>query len=141
MSNLYRMTDGASAEEPAQWFDGAELPATLPARSGVRWPNDADVQTLAPHLARVDCIALQFPAFADGRAYSQARLLRRLGFTGRLRASGKAVVLDQALELRAAGFDEAELREDQSADRWREWLATQPVAGVFSSARGAFIRR
>lgn len=139
MSALFYFT-AAPGNEPAQWLDG-ELPATLPAHSGVHWPNNVDVQALVPHFGQIDCINLQFPAFADGRAYSQARLLRRLGFTGRLRASGKAVVLDQALELRAAGFDAAELREDQSADRWREWLATQPVEGVFSAERGGFLRR
>lgn len=127
--------------EPAQWFDSAELAETLPAHSGVRWANDADVQALVPHFTQLDCVALQFPAFADGRAYSQARILRRLGYKGRLRASGKAVVLDQALEIRAAGFDEAELREDQSAEQWTTWLATQPADGVFSAARGSFLRR
>lgn len=139
MSALFYFT-AAPSNEPAQWLDG-ELPDTLPAHSGVHWPNDVDVQALIPNFGQIACIALQFPAFADGRAYSQARLLRRLGYRGRLRASGKAVVLDQALEIRAAGFDEAELREDQSAERWRGWLATQPVEGVFSAARGSFLRR
>ena len=139
MSALYIMT--TTPIEPAQWFDGGELPDPVPAHSGVRWANDADVKALVPHFAQIDCIALQFPAFADGRAYSQARQLRRLGYNGRLRASGKAVVLDQALEIRAAGFDEAELREDQSAARWQQWLARQPAEGVFSAARGGFLRR
>jgi|TARA_R110001599_G_scaffold26612_16_gene93896 uncharacterized protein (DUF934 family) len=139
MSALYIMT--TTPIEPAQWFDGGELPDPVPAHSGVRWANDADVKALVPHFAQIDCIALQFPAFADGRAYSQARQLRRLGYTGRLRASGKAVVLDQALEIRAASFDEAELREDQSAEQWKQWLATQPADGLFSAARGRFLHR
>ena len=139
MSALYIMT--TTPIEPAQWFDGGELPEPVPAHSGVRWANDADVKALVPHFAQIDCIALQFPAFSDGRASSQARQLLRLGYNGRLRASGKAVVLDQALEIRAAGFDEAELREDQSADRWQQWLARQPAEGVFSAARGGFLRR
>ncbi len=139
MSALFYFT-ATPGNEPAQWLD-SELPGTLPAHSGVHWPNNVDVQALVPHFEQIACIALQFPTFADGRAYSQARLLRRLGYRGRLRASGKAVVLDQALEIRAAGFDEAELREDQTAQRWKEWLATQPVEGVFSAARGGFLRR
>lgn len=139
MSARFQFT-ATPTNEPAQWFEG-ELPAALPAHSGVHWPNNVDVQALVPHFEQIDCIALQFPAFADGRAYSQARLLRRLGYRGRLRASGKAVVLDQALEIRAAGFDDAELREDQSAEQWTKWLATQPADGVFSAARGGFLRR
>ena len=46
MSSLYVMA--GQTVEPAQWFDGSELPDTLPAHSGVRWANDADVQALAP---------------------------------------------------------------------------------------------
>ena len=50
-------------------------------------------------------IILDFPKFTDGRAYTQARLLReRLGYTGELRASG-AVFIDQLPFLLRCGFD------------------------------------
>lgn len=73
--------------------------------------NDADVRTLA--LDGVQRIDLHFPKFTDGRAYSQAFLLRRrLGFTGELRATGD-VLIDQLVQLQRTGFDAAVLRADQ----------------------------
>ena len=58
-------------------------------------PNTEDVLKLGDRLDGVRLIILDFPKFTDGRAYTQARLLReRLGYTGELRASG-AVLIDQ----------------------------------------------
>ena len=72
---------------------------------GVIWPNDRNVAELAPYLDRLALIALVFPTFKDGRAYSQARLLReRYGFRGELRATGQ-VLRDQFVFLLRAGFD------------------------------------
>lgn len=74
--------------------------------------NDVDPRTLA--LNGVDRIDLQFPKFTDGRAFSQAFLLRRrLGFTGELRATGD-VLIDQLVLMKRTGFDSAVLREDQN---------------------------
>jgi uncharacterized protein (DUF934 family) len=73
--------------------------------------NSADV--LALPLDGVQCVALHFPKFTDGRAFSQAVLLRRRrGFQGALRATGD-VLLDQLVQLQRCGFTEAELRDDQ----------------------------
>jgi uncharacterized protein (DUF934 family) len=73
--------------------------------------NDVDPSTLAlDGVARID---LQFPKFTDGRAYSQAFLLRRrLGFQGELRATGD-VLIDQLVQMQRSGFDSAVLRADQ----------------------------
>jgi uncharacterized protein (DUF934 family) len=76
--------------------------------------NTIDPRTL--DLNGVDCIDLQFPKFTDGRAYSQAFLLRRrLGFTGELRATGD-VLIDQLVQMERTGFDTAVLRADQNID-------------------------
>ena len=57
------------------------------ARAGVLVPNDADIESLEPDLPRLTLVALQFPKWVDGRAYSQARLLRcRLRYRGEVRA-------------------------------------------------------
>ena len=67
-------------------------------------------------LAGVARIDLNFPKFTDGRAYSQAFLLRRrLGFTGELRATGD-VLIDQLVQMERTGFDVAVLRADQNID-------------------------
>jgi uncharacterized protein (DUF934 family) len=74
--------------------------------------NDADASAVA--LQGVDRIELQFPKFTDGRAFSQAYLLRRrLGFTGDIRATGD-VLVDQVLQMQRSGFSSAVLRADQS---------------------------
>ena len=73
--------------------------------------NAADV--LALSLEGVQRIDLHFPKFTDGRAFSQAVLLRRrLGFKGTIRATGD-VLIDQLVQMRRCGFSEAVLREDQ----------------------------
>ena len=73
--------------------------------------NDADPRTVA--LAGVDRVELNFPKFTDGRAFSQAFLLRRrLGFHGEIVALGD-VLIDQLLQMQRSGFDVAVLRADQ----------------------------
>jgi uncharacterized protein (DUF934 family) len=73
--------------------------------------NDVDPRTLS--LDGVTRIDLNFPAFTDGRAHSQAFLLsRRLGFRGEIRATGD-VLVDQLPLLARNGFTEAALRADQ----------------------------
>ncbi len=66
------------------------------------------------NLDGVERIDLNFPKFTDGRAFSQAFLLRRrLGFKGEIRATGN-VLIDQLLQMQRCGFDAALLREDQN---------------------------
>ena len=74
--------------------------------------NDVDPRALS--LEGVERIDLNFPKFTDGRAFSQAFLLRRrLGFTGEIRATGD-VLIDQLVQMQRSGFDAAVLREDQN---------------------------
>jgi uncharacterized protein (DUF934 family) len=71
------------------------------------------LETLKENLADFAVIALDFPVFTDGRAYSLARLLRaRLGYQGELRAVGN-VLLDQLLFTRRLGFNAWALDESQ----------------------------
>ncbi len=82
---------------------------------GVIWPNNKDVLDLAPFIGRLALVALVFPKFRDGRAYTQARLLReRLGFTGELRATGN-VLRDQFLLMVRCGFDALDVAKDSDA--------------------------
>jgi uncharacterized protein (DUF934 family) len=75
--------------------------------------NDADPRDVS--LDGVKRIDLHFPKFTDGRAYSQAFLLRRrLGFKGEIRATGD-VLIDQLVAMARTGFDVAVLREGLDA--------------------------
>jgi len=91
----------------AQEHQSVDSPAVL------TLTNDVDPRTL--DLSGVTRIDLQFPAFTDGRAYSQAFLLRRrLGFAGELRATGD-VLIDQLVQMQRTGFDVAVLKEGVDA--------------------------
>ena len=87
---------------------------------GVVWPNNRNVAELEPHLAHLALIALVFPAYKDGRAYSQARLLReRYRYRGELRATGQ-VLRDQFVFLVRAGFDAFEVVKPADALAFEE---------------------
>jgi uncharacterized protein (DUF934 family) len=83
---------------------------------GVTVANTTDIETLAPDLPRLALVVLHFPKWVDGRAYSQARLLRaRYRFAGEVRASGD-VLVDMVPLLARTGFDAAQLRPDQKIE-------------------------
>ena len=89
---------------------------------GVNWPNDRTVSELAPYLPDLALVALEFPVFRDGRAYTQARLLReRHGFKGEIRATGD-VLRDQFLFMVRAGFDAFEVKKAADADAFAKVL-------------------
>ena len=135
-----------TADQFAHVADGAELPAegailvsatrflenpeALFARSGklgVIWPNNRDIEELAPHLGRLAAVALVFPAFKDGRAYSQARLLReRFLYRGELRATGQ-VLRDQFVFMLRAGFDTFEVRKQADAEAFAQTVKRYSV--------------
>ena len=88
------------------------LDPDAPESPAVEIANTVDVETLRGELGRLNVVILEFPKFTDGRAYSQARLLRgRLGYKGELRARG-AVFLDQLPFLLRVGFDAFESEQE-----------------------------
>jgi uncharacterized protein (DUF934 family) len=84
--------------------------------------NDEDPLTLKGRVDGVGRIELHFPHFTDGRAYSQAYLLRRrLGFKGDLRATGD-VLIDQLMQMERTGFSSAVLKDGvDPADAQRQF--------------------
>ena len=82
--------------------------------------NDTEIAAL--DLGGVDRVELQFPKFTDGRAYSQAYLLRRRRqFAGDIRATGD-VLVDQLVQMQRAGFSSAVLKEGKDlADVQRQF--------------------
>lgn len=92
----------------------SQWPTDVPV--GVLFPNDADIEDLAEDLPRLALVALHFPKWVDGRAYTQARLLRiRYRFAGEVRATGEALV-DMLPLMKRTGFDAVVLRADQSIE-------------------------
>ena len=120
--------DGAAVIVSAARFlaDAAAL-TRRSAPTGVAWPNDRGVAELRPWLDRLPLVALTFPSFRDGRAYTQARLLReRYGFRGELRATGD-VLRDQFLFLTRAGFDSLEVKKAADAAAFAETVGRYSV--------------
>jgi uncharacterized protein (DUF934 family) len=108
--------DGAILIPAARFLADAEAVLRHPGKTGVIWPNNRDVDDLVPYLERLAMVALVFPTFRDGRAYTQARLLReRYGFRGELRATGQ-VLRDQFVFMLRAGFDAFEVKKDSDAE-------------------------
>jgi uncharacterized protein (DUF934 family) len=101
--------DGAVAVSLRRWQAERETLLGRNAPVGVYLSNIEPVEALVPDLARIAVVILDFPKYTDGRAYSQARLLReRHGYRGELRATGN-VLRDQLLLMRRCGFDAYEV--------------------------------
>jgi uncharacterized protein (DUF934 family) len=106
----------------ARWRAERETLAGRNAPLGIRLGAHQSPWEIVDDLDRFQMIALEFPSFGDGRAYSYARLLReRHGYRGELRAVGQ-VLRDQALFMRRCGFDAFEVAEGTAVDGWREAL-------------------
>ena len=134
--------DGAAVIVPAARFlaDAAEL-TRRGVPTGLIWPNDRKVAELAPWLDRLALIALIFPNFRDGRAYTQARQLReRYGFRGELRATGE-ILRDQFLFLIRAGFDSLEVKKAADAAAYAEAVGRYSVFYQQSANGSASVQR
>ena len=113
---------------------------------GVRLRNDQSLEDIAEDLYRFGMVALEFPAFKDGRAYTQARLLRdRYRFDGEVRAFGD-VLRDQLMFMQRCGIDAFEVRKQGDAEAFEAAVneisvfyqpatdARQPVSAARSRA-------
>ena len=110
--------EGAIIVTLARWQANRDQLSARPTPLGVRLKSDQAPSTISGDIERFDVIALEFPKFTDGRAYSSARLLReRHGFRGELRAVGN-VLRDQLAFMRRCGFDSYEIPEAADAAAW-----------------------
>lgn len=91
---------------------------------GIRLKSGEEPALIAEHLDRFDVVALEFPAYRNGRAFSYARLLRdRYGYKGEVRAVG-AVLRDQFYYLVRVGFDALEVRDNITPEIYRAMIGT-----------------
>jgi len=85
---------------------------------GVRVEALEAVEDLAYDLPRISVVALVFPKFFQGQAYSSASLLReRFGYQGEVRAVGE-VLREQARFMVRCGFDAFEPADGSTPDEW-----------------------
>ena len=108
--------DGAVLISAARFLENPETLSRAAGQDRRDLAEQPRLDDLVPYLDRLAVVALVFPTFRDGRAYSQARLLReRYGFHGELRATGQ-VLRDQFLFMLRAGFDAFEVKKEADAE-------------------------
>jgi uncharacterized protein (DUF934 family) len=120
------LPQGCVLVSAARFLEGPEA-LLKRGKVGVIWPNSRDVDDLVPYLDRLAAVALVFPTFRDGRAYSQARLLReRYGYRGELRATGQ-VLRDQFVFMLRAGFDAFDVKKQADAEAFAQTVQRYSV--------------
>ncbi len=141
-------TDELPAEGPVivglkRWWRERERLIMRGGPLGVWLTAEQTPSELGDDLEFLDLVALDFPAFTDGRSYSNARRLReRYGFEGELRATGD-VLRDQYLFLERCGFDALEVKAGETAETWRQAVhaITTPMQPAADGAEPAISLR
>ena len=120
--NVIVTDTGFAADDWAHGFRNADSKPANDCSSAVDLSSDTAPDALDKHIS-APMIRIDFPSSADGRGFTLAAMLRRAGFTGRLRAYGH-VLADQYAMARRSGFDEVEIIEALAARQPEEqWLA------------------
>ncbi|HEY8520827.1 MAG TPA: DUF934 domain-containing protein [Gammaproteobacteria bacterium] len=115
--------DGPVIVSLEQWQAGRDALIARGTPLGIRLRSDQHPEAIANDVERFAVIALEFPKFRDGRAYSYARLLReRYGYRGELRAVGD-VLMEQLHFMLRVGFDAFEIKEPDPLAAYRTALA------------------
>lgn len=105
--------EGAVILPLAQWLENRD--ALTDREIGVQVNGEDDLEQVLALNGQVELIAVEFPAFTDGRGFSIARLLRRAGYQGQLRAVGD-VTRDRLAYLERCGFDALDVPEERFKD-------------------------
>jgi len=118
---------GAVLVSVEQWQQHRDALVSRQEALGILLKSDEKPELIADDLAHFALIALEFPAFGDGRAYSYARLLRdRYNYAGELRAVGD-VLLEQLHFMHRVGFDAFAVHSDDAIAAWETALADLSV--------------
>ncbi|VVD71433.1 hypothetical protein PMO31116_00630 [Pandoraea morbifera] len=136
--------------DDASGASGARSKAVLPldawlaanaqgaAPAGVRVQGHDDPERIAPWLAQLELVVIEFPKTRDGRGFTLAKVLRdKWGFEGAIRAAGP-LLPDQLAMLWACGFDSLLSPSDVPTARWHE--AAQAAAGRAARPRTLLAR-
>ena len=102
-----------------RWLAERDVLSGRGAPVGVAVDAGASAQEHLSDLASRPFVSLGFAKFADGRAFSYARLLRdRFGFKGEMRASGD-VLIDEISFMLRCGFDFSSSAMSRPSERWK----------------------
>ncbi len=146
------LKDGAFADDP--WVhvsDDDDLPASGPvivslkrwrdqrsalmgrgSQVGLRLTSEQTPGQVKDDLRHFGVVALDFPAFTDGRPFSNARRLRdRYNYQGEVRAVGD-IFRDQYWHLKRCGFDAIEVVDGETVAGWTS--AVDAISTPYQSA-------
>lgn len=116
------LPEGAVIVSFTRWQDEKDALIARGTPLGVKLLSGEEPAPLKDDLDKLDVIALDFPMFKNGRAYSYARLLRsRYGYKGEMRATGD-VLRDQLFFMARCGFDAFEVSQRITLDAFKEAL-------------------
>jgi len=125
--------EGAILIDLSRWQADGDALLARGSKVGVYLAADESPAAIASDLENISLVALEFPAFTDGRAFSYARLLReRHGYEGELRAVGD-VLIEQLHFMDRVGFDSFEM---QSADPVADWNTARADMSVWYQPTG-----
>ncbi|WNJ98794.1 DUF934 domain-containing protein [Thalassospiraceae bacterium LMO-JJ14] len=115
-----------------RWLSEADTLRGRNAPVAVAIGNHQSPSQIVEDLETIDAVFLTFPAYTDGRAYSQARLLRqRYGYKGEIRATGN-VLRDQYAFMQRCGFDAFEVADDADPAGWDK--STDAMSASYQTA-------
>jgi len=110
-----------------QWSEHRDALLARGTQLGVTLKSDQHPDSIADDLQHFAVVALEFPAFTDGRAYSYARILRdQHGFAKELRAVGD-VLLEQLLYMNRVGINAFDIVGDNDLEQWKVAAADYTV--------------
>ncbi|HTC83613.1 MAG TPA: DUF934 domain-containing protein [Rhizomicrobium sp.] len=116
------LPDGAVIVSLARFQKDREALLARNTPIGIRLQSSESPELLGADVSHFSLIALDFPKFRDGRAFSWARMLRtRLGFTGEIRAVGD-FLLDQVNYQHRVGFDAWEVPDHFTLEMFQRAL-------------------
>lgn len=102
---------------------------------GIKLANHDPVNAISEYIDSIDLISLEFPAFSDGRAFSQAQSLRQqLGYGGEIRATGN-VLVDQYAFMLQCGFDSFQVPRSTNLEQWKAAARIFPATYTPSQAK------
>lgn len=126
-SSLDTIPSGAVIVSLAQWQNNKDELIARDTPLGVRLNSDEHPELIQDDLPDLAVIALDFPAFRDGRAYSYARILRdRYAYAGEIRAVGD-VLLEQLHFMHRSGFNAFEVSSESPIKDWETAAADLSV--------------
>jgi uncharacterized protein (DUF934 family) len=113
LTDTDELSDGNITVSLARWKEEKSILGNRKSSTGIRLSTSDKIEDIADDLDKIPLIALEFPAFTDGRSFSHARLLRnRYGFNGEIRAIGNYMA-DQVFYLSRVGVNAFQLERPE----------------------------